>query len=132
MNAGGIFTLGADGVMFTLGDAGGTVTLGYVGGFVTGRDGGVIVWTAGFRGTMMGSAVLAMALSNILARSTMACCWASPKWENRATGAGLVRASVRARAAMMAASTEDVFSTGHWCGKNCTVLAVQSALIFGT
>ena len=28
LDAGGIFTLGADGGMFTLGDAGGTVTLG--------------------------------------------------------------------------------------------------------
>ena len=103
-----IFTLGADGGMFTLRDTGGTVTLGDSGGIVTRRDGGVIVWTAGFGGTMMGSAGLAMALSNILARSTMACCWESPNWENGAAGAGLVRDSIRARAAMMAASTEDV------------------------
>ena len=50
----------------------------------------------------------------------------------RAVGAGIVRASIRARAAMMAASTEDVFGTGYWCGKNCTVLAVSLALVFGT
>ena len=81
---------------------------------------------------MMGSAGLAMALSNILARSTMACFWVSPKWENRAAGAGLVRASVRARAAMMAALMEDVLGTGNWCGNNFTVLAVRSALVFGT
>ena len=110
----GIFTLRADGGMFTLVDAGGTVTLGDAGGIVTRRGGGGIVLTAGCRGTMVGSAGLAMALSKILTRSTMACCWASPKWENRAAGAGLVRASVRARAAMMDASTEDVFGTGHW------------------
>ena len=51
---------------------------------------------------------------------------------NGAAGFGLVSASVRARAAMMAASTEDVLGTGHWCGKNCTVLAVRSALVLGT
>ena len=89
--------------MFTLGDSGGTVTLGYDGGIVTRRYGGVIVRTAGCGGTMIVSAGLAMALSNILARSTMACCWASPNWENGAVGAGLVRSSVRARAVMMAA-----------------------------
>ena len=81
---------------------------------------------------MVGSAGLAMALSKILARSMMACFWALSNWENRAAGAGLVRASVRACAAMMAASTEDVLVTGHWCGKNCTVLAVRLALVFGT
>ena len=62
----------------------------------------------------------------------MACCWASPNWENGDAGAGLVMASVRARAAMMAALTEDVFGNGLWCGNNCTVLAVRSALVFGT
>ena len=77
---------------------------------------------------MRGSAGFEMALSNILARSTIACCWASPNWTNMAAGAGLMRASVRARSATMAASTKDVFGTGHWCGKNCTVLAVRSAL----
>ena len=118
--------------MFNLGDAGGTVTLRDAGGIVTRRDGCVIVMTAGCRGTMMGSAGLAMALSNILARSTMARCWASPNWENGDAGAGLVRASVRACAAMMAASTEDVFGTGNWCGKDCTVFAVRLALVFGT
>ena len=81
---------------------------------------------------MIGSAGLAMALSKILARSTMACCWASPNWENRAACAGLVRAYVRARAAIMAASTDDVLGTGHWCGKNCTVLEVRLALVLGT
>ena len=73
-----------------------------------------------------------MALSKILARLTMACCWASPNWENGAAGAGLVRASVRDRAAMMAASTEDVLGTGHWCGKNCNVLVVRSDLVLVT
>ena len=53
-------------------------------------------------------------------------------WSNGAAGAGFVRASVRARAATMAALTEDVFGTGHWCGNNCTVLAVRSALVFET
>ena len=62
----------------------------------------------------------------------MACYWASLKWANGAAGAGLVRASVRDRAAMMAASTEDVFGTGNWCGNNCTVLEVRSALVLGT
>ena len=118
--------------MFTLKDSGGTVTLGDSGGIVARRDDGVVVWTAVCGGMMMGSAGLAMALSNILARSMMACCWASPNWGNGAAGAGLVRASVRAHAAMMAASTEDVFSTGHWCGNNCTFLAVRSDLVFGT
>ena len=124
----GIFILGADGGMFTLRDAGGTVTLGDAGGIVTHRDGGVIVWTAGCGGTMMESTGLAMALSNISARSMMACCWVSPNQANGAAGAGLVRASVSARAAMMAASTDDVLGTGHWCGNNRTVLAVRLAL----
>ena len=129
---GGIVTLGAGGGMFTLGDVGGTVTLEDAGIIVTRRGGGGIVLTAGRGGTLVGSAGLAMALSKMLARSTMACCWASPDWENGAAGAGLVRDSVRARATMMAASTEDVLGTGHWCGKNCTVLAVRSALVLGT
>ena len=116
----------------TLGDSGGMFTLGDAGGIVTRRGGGGIVLTAGRGGMMVGSVGLAMALSNILARSTIDCCWASPNWETGASGAGLVRASVRARATMMAASTEDVFGTGHWCGKNCTVLAVHSALVLGT
>ena len=73
-----------------------------------------------------------MALLNILERSTMACCWASPNWANREAGDGFVRASVRARAATMAALTEDIFGTRHWCEKNCTVLAVRSDLAFGT
>ena len=102
--------------MFTLGDAGGIGTRG---------DGGVTVRTSDCGGMMLGSAELATALSNILARSTMACCWESPNWVNGAAGAGLVRASVRDRATIMAASTEDVFGTGHWCGNNCTVLAVR-------
>ena len=50
----------------------------------------------------------------------------------RAAGAGLVRASVRDRDVMMAASAEDVFGTGHWCGESCTILAVRLALVFGT
>ena len=99
--------------MLTFGDAGGTVTLGDAGGIVTRRGGGGIVLTADCGVTLVGSAGLAMALSNISERSTMACCWALPNWENRAVGAGLVRASIRARAAMMAASTEDVFGTGN-------------------
>ena len=81
---------------------------------------------------MIGSAGLVMAVSKILARSMMACCWASPNWENGSAGAGLVRASVKARAAKMAASTEDVLGTEHWCGKHCTVLAVRLALVLGT
>ena len=132
LDAGGIFTLGTDGGMFTLGDAGGTFTLGDSGGIVTRKDGGVIVRTAGCGGMMMGSAGLAMALSNILAMSTMACCWASPNWANGAACDGLVRAYVRACAAMMAASADDVIRTGNWCGKNCTVLAVRLALVLGT
>ena len=132
LSVGGSVTLRAGGVMFTLRDAGGTVTLGDFGGIVTRRGGGGIVLTAGCGGMMIGIAGLAMALSNILARSTMACCWASPNWENGAAGAGLVRASVRDRAAMMSESTEDILGTGHWCGKNCSVLAVRSALVLGT
>ena len=118
--------------MFTLGDAGVNVTLRDAGGIVTRRGDGGIVLTAAYGGTMIGSAGLAIALSKILARPTMACCWASPNWENRAAGARLVRASFRARDAMMAASTEDVLGTGHWCGKNCTILAVHSALVLET
>ena len=128
----GSVTLGAGGGMFTLGDVGGTVTLGDAGGIVTRRGDSEFVLTAGRGGTLVGSAGLAMKISKILARSTMACCWASPNWENGAAGAGLVRAFVRTRAAMMAALTEDVLGTGHWCGKNCTVLAVRSALVLGT
>ena len=66
----------------------------------------------------MGSAGFAMALSDIMARSTMAFCWESPNWANREAEGGLVRASVRARANRMAALTEKVFGTGHWCEKN--------------
>ena len=132
LSVGGIVTLGAGGGIFTLGDARGTITLRDAGGIVTRRGGGGIVLTAGCGGTMIGSAGLAMALSNILARSTMACFWASPNWQNGAAGAGLVRASVRVSATMMAASTEVVLGNGHWFGKNCTVLAVQSALVLGT
>ena len=123
LSVGGIVTLRAGGGMFTLGDAGGIVTRRYGSG---------IVLTAGCGVTMIGSAGLEMALSEILARSTIACCWASTNWENGAAGAELVRASVRARAAMMAASTDDVLGTGHWCGNNCTVLAVRSDLVLGT
>ena len=118
--------------MFTLGDAGGTVTLGDAGGIGTRGDGGVTVWNAGCGGTIMGSADFVMALLNILTNSTMACCWASSNWANGAAGAGLVRASVRACTALMAAYTEDVFGTGNWCGNNFTVLAVRSALVIGT
>ena len=127
-----MFTLGAAGGMFTLGDSGRTVTLGDSGGIGTLRDGGGIIRTAGFRGMMLGSAGFVMALLKISARSTIACCWASPNWANRAAGAGLVRASVRDRAAMMAASMGDVFGTGIWCGNNCILLAVRSALVSGT
>ena len=76
----GIVTLGDGEGMFTLRDSGGTVTLGDAGGIVTRRGGGEIVLTAGRRGTLIGSAGLAMAISNILARSTMACCLALPNW----------------------------------------------------
>ena len=112
----GIFTLGAARGIFTIGDAGGTVPLRDAGGIGTLGGGGGTVRTTGCAGTMLGSAGFAMAFSNISARSTMASCWASPEWANGAAGVELVRASVRARAATMAASTEDVFGTGHWCG----------------
>ena len=91
------------GGVFTLGDSGGTFTLEDAGGIGTRGDGSLTVRTAGCGGKILGSAGLAMAISNILARSTMACCWASPNWANGTAGAGLVRASVRARAAIMAA-----------------------------
>ena len=81
LSVGVIVTLGAGGGMFTLGDAGGTVTLGDAGGIVTHRGGGGIVLTEGCGVTMIGSTGLVMALSKILVRSTMACCWASPNWE---------------------------------------------------
>ena len=68
LSVGGSVTLGAGGVMFTLGDAG---------VIIMSRGGGGIVLTAGCGGTMIGSAGLAMALSNILEKSTMDCCWAS-------------------------------------------------------
>ena len=118
--------------MFTLGDAGGAVTLGDAGVIGTHGEGCVTVRTAGYGGPILGSAGFVMALANILARSMMACFWASPNWENGAAGAGLVRASVRARVATFAATTEDFFGTGHWCGNNCNVLAVRSDLVFGT
>ena len=109
-------TLRDIGGIVTLRDTGEIVTLGGTGGIFTLGDGGGTVRTSGCEGTLMRSAGFEIELSNILARSTMACCWESPNWANGATGAGLVRASVRARAAMMAASTEEVFGTGHWCG----------------
>ena len=59
LSVGGSVTLGAGGGMFTLGDAGGIFTR---------RGGGGIVLTVGCRGTMIGSAGLAMAISKILAR----------------------------------------------------------------
>ena len=73
ISVGGIVTLGDGGGMFTLGDSEGTVTLGDSGGIVMRRGGGGIVLTEGCGGTMIGSAGLAMALSKILERSTMAC-----------------------------------------------------------
>ena len=103
--------------MFTLGDAGVTFTLGDSGGIVTRGDDGVTVRTASCGGAILGSSGFAMALSNSLARSTMACFWASPNWENGVAGDGLVRAYIMARASTMDALTEDVFGTGHWCGK---------------
>ena len=54
------------------------------------------------------------------------------KLGNGAAGTGLVIASVRARASMMASSTEDVLGTGHWCGKNCTAFAALLALVLVT
>ena len=107
-------------------------TLGGIGGIVTLRDGGGILRTEACGGRTMGGAGSTMVLSNILSRSTMDCCWASPNWANNAAGAGLVRASVRARAVTMAASTEDVFGTRHWCRKSYTVLEVRSGLVFVT
>ena len=74
LSVGGGVILGAGGGMFTLGDVGGTVTLGDAGGIVTRRGGGGIVLTAGRRVMLVGSVGLAMALSKILERSTMACC----------------------------------------------------------
>ena len=73
----GIVTLEAGGGMFTLGDAGVAVTLGDAWGIFTRRGSGGIILTVGCEGMMFGSKGLAMALSNILARSTMTCCWAS-------------------------------------------------------
>ena len=58
----------------TLRGTGGIVTLGGTGGIVTLGDGSGTVRTEGCKGTPMGSAGFAMSLSNILARSTMACC----------------------------------------------------------
>ena len=109
LSVGGSVTLGDGGGMFTLGDVGGTVTLRDAGGIVTCRGGGGIVLTAGRGETLVESVGLAMALSKILVRSTMACCWASTNWENGATGAGLVRASVRARHGCI-----DGGCFGHW------------------
>ena len=82
LSVGGSVTLGAGGGMSTLRDAG---------EIFTHRVGGGIVLTEGCGGTMIGSAGLAMAISKMLERSTMTCFWASPNWENRAAGAGLVR-----------------------------------------
>ena len=123
---------GDAGGVLTLGDAGGILTLGDAGGIGTHGDGCVTVRNAGCRVTMLGGAGFAMALSNISVRSMMDCFWASPNWANGAACAGLVRASVRARAVTIAASSEDVLGTRNWCGKNCTVLAMRSDLVFRT
>ena len=128
---GGIVDLRGTGGIFTLVCTGGIVTLGRNWGIVTLGGGGGTVRTAGYGETIMGRAGFAMALSDILARSTMAFCWGLPNWENGAAGAGLARASIRAHDVTMAASTEEVFGTGHWCRKNCTVLAVSLALVLG-
>ena len=101
-------------------------------GGVTLIDGGGTVRTAGFGRMTMGSAGFVMALSNILARSTMACCWALPKWANGATGAGLVRASINACAATMSVLTEEVFGTGYWRENVFTILVARLALVFRT
>ena len=128
-------TLGDTGGNVILGDGGGNVRTAGCGGTTMGSaslgDSGRTVRTAVWGGTTMGSAGFAMAFSNMLERSTMDCFWASPNWANEAAGAGLARASVRARAATMAASTEEVLGTGHWCGK-FHFFAVRSALVFGT
>ena len=112
---GGIVTFRGTGGIFTLAGTGGILTLG---------GGGGAVRAAGYGGTLMGSVGFVMSLSNILESSTMACCWESPNWANGAAGVGLMRDFIRSCASTMAASTVEVFGTGHWCRKNFTVLAV--------
>ena len=73
IDSGRIFTLEVAGEMLILGDSGGTVTLRDAGGIGTRGDGDVTVRAASCGGTMLGSAGFAMAISNISARSTMAC-----------------------------------------------------------
>ena len=73
-------TFGGNGGIFTLGGTGRIVTLRGTGGIFNLGDGSGTVRTADCGGTLMGSTGFAMALSNILERSTMACFWVSPNW----------------------------------------------------
>ena len=70
--------------------------------------------------------------SKMAARCRISSIWLAPILANCVAGAGCSRAWVRSRAACTAVLLEDVFGTGHWCGKNWTVLAVRSAQVFGT
>ncbi len=69
---------------------------------------------------------------NIWDRAFKAARLVGPRMANGDAGAGLSRASVRAWAASVAASAEEVLGMGHSCGKKDTVLAMRSALVLGT
>ena len=91
-----------------------------------GDDGGVLETCL-----MSGSRGESTAMENILDNAVIARSWSSPTVAKGAAGAGLERASARARAALVAASIEEVLGTGQSCGKNSTVLATRSARVFG-
>ena len=61
----------------------------------------------------------------------MSSIWSAPIVVKDVVGAGCSRAWVKSQADCTVALLEDVFGTGHWYGKNWTVLNVRSARVFG-
>ena len=132
LDDGGIFTLGATGGMFTLEDAGVTVTLRDAGGIWHPQRWGCNRPDCSLWGNDAGECRLCNGAFEYSSEVKDGLLLGVAELANGVAGAWLVRASVRARTVMMDTSTVDVLGTGHWCGKNSTVLAVRSALVLGT
>ena len=118
--------------MFTLRDAGVTFTLGDSGGIVTRRDGGVIIWTAGCGGNDDGECRLSDDAFKYFGEVNDGLLLGVAKLGKRGgrswVGEGLCQGL----------RCDDGCIYGgcfwHWAlvWKNCTVLAVRLALVFGT
>ena len=64
-------------------------------------------------------------------RSVRARSVASPTVAKGEAGDGLDSASVRVLTTRVATSTKEGAVMTHWCGENCTVLAMRPAQVFG-